>query len=110
MTPALLVLWAVLILTAKLEVVLPLTVACLVVVAAIPFAARRGMLSLPAYGGMAIGAAVIGFLLGHIAGVRQVRGTPLGVGISILFFLLIAAALGCLLSLFFYREPPSQDS
>lgn len=107
MTPSLLVLSAVLILNARLEIVLPLTVACLVVVAAIPSAARRGKLNLPAYGGMAIAAAVIGFLLGHVAGIHQVRGTPLGVGISILFFLLIAAALGCLLSLAFYRPPPS---
>jgi hypothetical protein len=95
----------VLVLTARLNVLIPLGVVCLAVVAAIPSAARRGKLNLRAYAGMMVGAAVIGFSLGHVSGLRQVRGTPLGVGISILFFLLVAAALGCLLSLFLYREP-----
>ncbi len=94
------------VLAARLGIIVPLVIASLVVAAAIPTAARRGKLSIPAYGGIAIGAAVVGFSLGHFAGVRQVRGTPLGVSISILFFLLIATVLGCLLSLFFYREPP----
>jgi len=106
MTPSLLVLSVILVLAARLEIVVPLTVACLVVVGAIPSAAWRGKLNPPAYGGMAIGAAAIGFSLGHVAGLRQIRGTAFGVGISILFFLLIAAAFGCVLSVFFYREPP----
>ncbi len=93
--------WAV-----RTGIVVPLTLASMAVVVAILFAARRGKLSIPAYGGAAIGAIVIGFALGHLAGLRQVRGTPLGVVISILFFLLMATALGCLLGLFLYREPP----
>ena len=41
---------------------------------------------------------------------RQVlRGTALwGILVSALFFLLISAAVGSLLGLFFYREPPEE--
>lgn len=105
MTPSALTLAAALLFAARWQILIPLAIACAAVVVAIPSAARRGKLSIPTYGGAAVGAVLIGFSLGHLAGVRQVRGTVLGAAISILFFLLIATALGCFLALFFYREP-----
>jgi fructose-specific phosphotransferase system IIC component len=87
-------------------IIIPLGVACLVLVFAIPFAARRGKLSVPIYALLALAVGVVAFGAGTLAGVRSVRGTPFGIVVSILFFLLVATAVGCFLSMLFYRQPP----
>jgi len=74
-------------------------------VGSIAVSALRGKLHIPGYVGLAFLAFAIAFILGRIAGARSVTGT-LGVSLSIAFFLLMAAALGCVLALFFYRQPP----
>src|SRR5262252_3158466 len=84
----------VLIFAAKLGIVIPLAVVCLFVIVLIPIGARRGKLSIPAFVYMALGAAVLALGAGKLAGVRGVRGTPAGVAVSVLFFLLVATAIG----------------
>jgi len=90
----------------QFPLVISLTVACAVVLVTIPICASRGKLHVPGYVGLAFLAFAIGLLLGRIAGTRAVAGTIAGVLLSIVFFLLIATALGSVLALFFYRHPP----
>ena len=90
---------------AKLSIVIPLAGVCLVVVGLIPMAAARGRLHVPGYVGMAILAFAVGLLLGKLAGFRRVAASPAGPILSIIFFLLIAVAIGSILALFFYRDP-----
>jgi hypothetical protein len=90
----------------KLPVVVPLFLGCFVVVVAVPWAAARGKLHVPGYVGLAFLAFALGLLLGRISGVRGVAGTPWGVFLSVVFFLLMATAMGSILALFFYRHPP----
>jgi hypothetical protein len=89
----------------RLSLVLPLLLACLALVVAIPSAARRGKLHVPGYMGLALLTFLIAMLVGHITGIRALNGTLAGVLLSILFFLLIAAAVGSALALFFFRNP-----
>lgn len=90
-------------------VVLPLAIACLVLVAVIPSAARRGKLNAPLYALLLFGVAFVAFITGRLSGEPSVRGTVLGVVISIIFFLLVATGVGCFFAILFYR-PPSEDS
>jgi lysylphosphatidylglycerol synthetase-like protein (DUF2156 family) len=68
--------------------------------------ARRGKLHIPGYVGLAFLAFAVALVLGRVAGARAVSGTHVGVVVSILYFLLIAVAVGSILALFFYRHPP----
>jgi hypothetical protein len=86
--------------------VVSLALACVFVVVLIPIYASRGKLHIPGYVGLAFLTFAIGLLFGKIAGSRAVTGTIGGVLLSVLFFLLIATALGSILALFFYRHPP----
>jgi len=58
------------------------------------------------YVGLTFLSFAIALFLGRVAGVRAISGTTVGVLLSIAFFLLIAAAVGCIVALFFYRHPP----
>lgn len=91
----------------RFGIAVPLSLGCLVLIVVIPSAARRGKLSVPIYALLAFATGAAAFVIGKIAGAESVRGTALGIVLSIIFFLLIAALLGCLLSLFFYRHHPS---
>jgi len=91
---------------ARLPVAVPLGLACLAIVVAIPFAAARAKLHLPGYVGLAFLTSALGLLFGRISGARAVTGTIAGFSLSILFFLLMATAVGSVLALFFYRHPP----
>jgi hypothetical protein len=95
--------------TPKFSVVIPLFIACLFVLVWIPMTSRRGRLGIPACVGIGLGAAVLALAMGKLSGIHRVTGTTLGVIVSALFFLLISAAVGCLLGLFFYREPPEAN-
>ncbi len=90
----------------NLPVIVPLLLACLGVLVAIPVAAARGKLHIPGYVGLAFLAFALGLLFGRISGARAVAGTIAGLSLSILFFLLMATAVGSVLALFFYRHPP----
>jgi lysylphosphatidylglycerol synthetase-like protein (DUF2156 family) len=90
----------------KLTVVLPLSVVCVAVIIVFSLAARRGRLHIPGYVGIAFLASFLALVCGHVSGSRGITATPAGVALSALFFLLVAAAAGAVLALFFYRDPP----
>ena len=90
----------------NLFVVVPLVLACLFVLVAMPAAARRGKLHVPGYAGLAFLGFALALLAGRISGARAVTGTLGGLLLSILFFLLMATAVGSVLAIFFYRHPP----
>jgi hypothetical protein len=94
------------IIMANLPVLVPLALGSLSILIAIPWAAARGRLHIPGYVGLAFLTFAIALLVGRVAGVRGITGTTAGVVLSVAFFLLIAAAVGCVLALFFYRHPP----
>jgi hypothetical protein len=85
---------------------LPLVLACLAVLVAIPAAAARGKLHVPGYAGLAFLGFALGLLAGRISGARSITGTVTGVCLSILCFLLMATAVGSVLAIFFYRHAP----
>jgi hypothetical protein len=91
---------------ANTRIVAPLIVACLVIVAVIPAAAARGKLHMSAYIGIAILAFGASLLFGEVSGMRRMAGSFAGVVLSIACFLSIAALVGSILALLFYREPP----
>jgi hypothetical protein len=67
----------------------------------------RGRLHVPDYVGVALGAFAAAFIFGRVSGTHGVRGTHLGEALSIVFFLLVAVAVGAVLALFFHRDPPT---
>lgn len=90
----------------NLRVILPLVLSSFAILIAIPWAAARGKLHIPGYVGLAFLTFAIALLLGRIAGAHAITGTTAGVLLSVAFFLLIAAAAGCVVALFFYRHLP----
>jgi hypothetical protein len=90
----------------NLRLIVPLSVACFAILILVPWAAARSRLHIPGYVGLAFLASILGFICGRISGFQGVAGTPWGVMMSLVFFLLIACAVGSVLALFFYRDPP----
>jgi hypothetical protein len=88
--------------------ILALAAACIVVALAVPYAASRGRLHTPGYVGLALASFVVAFIVGKISGAQGVRGRHSGEALSIVFFLLMAAALGSVLAIFFHRDPPQE--
>ena len=84
-------------------ILIPLSAACFAIVLLVPIRAFQGMLHMPAYCGFALLAFAFGLIVGKIAGM-QVPGSFLGVALSILFFLAMAACLGSILAIFVYRQ------
>jgi hypothetical protein len=93
------------VLAVNLGVIIPLALSCLVVGVVIPAAAWRGRMSVPFYALMLFAASFVAYGIGKLAGAQSVHGTALGVVISFVFFLLVAAAIGSFLGIFFYRQP-----
>jgi hypothetical protein len=85
-------------------ILVPLAIGCFVVALLGPIAAFRGVLHIPAFCGFALLFLVFGFVIGKLAGL-QIRGSLPGVCLSIIFFLTMAACLGSVLAIFFYRQP-----
>jgi hypothetical protein len=94
------------VIAANFRLVVPLSVACFAIIIVLPFAAARSRLHIPGYVGLAFLGFILGLVCGRISGVRGVSGTPTGVLLSLIFFLLIAVAIGSVLALFFFRDPP----
>ena len=90
---------------AKLLIVVPLVVACLLIVGLLPMAAARGKLHVPGYVGIALFAFAVSLIFGKLAGFSRVASSLAGQIFSIIFFLLIAVVAGSILALFFYRDP-----
>jgi len=83
-----------------------LMLVCFAVLLGLPVAARRGVLHIPGYIGLAMFTFVIALVFGRLAGVRKITGSPLGVFLSILFFVLISVSVGSVLAIIFFRPPP----
>ena len=83
-----------------------LIVVCSGVVVALAAGARKGMLHVPGYIGTAMFAFAVALVCGWLAGVQRISGSPLGVILSVLFFLLISISVGSVLAIFFFQPPP----
>jgi hypothetical protein len=84
-------------------ILIPLVAACFAIVLLVPIGAFQGMLHIPAYCGLALLAFAFGLIVGKVAG-TQIPGSFLGVALSIVFFLAMAASLGSILAIFVYRQ------
>lgn len=98
------------VLAVNLGVIIPLALSCLVVGVVIPAAAWRGRMSVPFYALMLFAASFVAYGIGKLAGAQSVHGTALGIVISFIFFLLVAAAVGSFLGIFFYRQPTDESA
>ena len=94
------------VIAANFRLVVPLSVACFAIIIVLPFAAARSRLHIPGYVGLAFLGFILGLVCGRISGVRGVSGTPTGFLLSLIFFFLISVAIGSVLALFVYRDPP----
>ena len=98
-------LWAV-----NFGVVVPLALSCLVLVAVIPSAASRGRLNVPVYALILFASAIVAFIVSKLAGAESIHGTAVGIVLSFIFFLLVAAAVGSFFGIFFYRQPTDDSA
>lgn len=78
---------------------------CLAVALGVAASARKRLLHIPGYIGMALFAFVASLACGRLAGLQGIRGSPLGVILSILCFLLLSVSAGSVLAIFFFRPP-----
>jgi hypothetical protein len=90
----------------NLELVVPLALSCLAIMVIIPISAARGRLHIPGWIGFALFSFVLSYTCARISGVHSFIAKPTGVFFSILCFLFLAAALGSVIALFFYKDPP----
>src|ERR1700730_5800960 len=85
-------------------IVISLILVCLAILIAIPFAASQGWLHIPGYAGTAILSFGMALVFGWLG--PPGRGTrAVGTFVGVVFFLLMAAAVGSVLALLFYRSP-----
>jgi hypothetical protein len=89
----------------NLELVVPLALSCFAIMVIIPISAARGRLHIPGWIGFALFSFVLSYTCARISGVHSFVGKPTGVFFSIACFLFLAAALGSVIALFFYKEP-----
>ena len=88
------------------ELVIPLALSCLSIMIILPISAARSRLHIPGWIGFALFSFVLSYTCARISGVHAYVGRTTGVFFSIACFLLLAAALGSVIALFFYRDPP----
>jgi hypothetical protein len=90
----------------NLELVIPLALSCFAIMVILPISAARGRLHIPGWVGFALFSFVLSYTCARISGVHGMVAHPTGVAFSIACFLFLAAALGSILALFFYKDPP----
>jgi hypothetical protein len=90
----------------NLEIVVPLALSCLAIMVILPISAARSHLHIPGWVGFALFSFVLSYTCARISGVHGFVGRPTGVFFSIACFLFLSAALGSVLALFFYKDPP----
>jgi len=90
----------------NLEIVIPLALSCLAIMVILPISAARSRLHIPGWVGFALFSFVLSYTCARISGVHSFVGRPTGVFFSIACFLFLAAALGSVLAIFFYKDPP----
>jgi hypothetical protein len=82
-----------------------LTLVCVAILIAIPSAASQGRLHIPGYAGIAILSFGMAMVFGWLARPGRVTGVISGTLLAVVFFLLMAAGVGSVLALLFYRSP-----
>jgi len=90
----------------NLELVIPLALSCLAIMIILPISAARSRLHIPGWVGFALFSFVLSYTCARISAVHSFVGHPTGVFFSIACFLFLAAALGSVIALFFYKDPP----
>ncbi|HUE44455.1 MAG TPA: hypothetical protein VMP12_12850 [Candidatus Sulfotelmatobacter sp.] len=90
----------------NLELVIPLVLSCLAIMVILPISAARSRLHIPGWVGFALFSFVLSYTCARISSVHSFVARPTGVFFSILCFLFLAAALGSVIALFFYKDPP----
>ena len=90
----------------NLELVIPLALSCLAIMVILPVSAARSRLHIPGWVGFALFSFVLSYTCARISGVHGFIGRPTGVFFSMACFLFLAAALGSVIALFFYKDPP----
>ena len=90
----------------NLALVIPLALSCLAIMVILPISAARSRLHIPGWVGFALFSFVLSYTCARISGVHGYVGRTTGVFFSILCFLFLATALGSVIALFFYRDPP----
>jgi hypothetical protein len=88
------------------ELVIPLALSCLAIMIILPISAARSRLHIPGWIGFALFSFVLSYTCARISGLHSYVGRPIGIGFSIACFLFLSAALGAVLALFFYKDPP----
>jgi hypothetical protein len=90
----------------NLQIVIPLALSCLAIMIILPVAAARSRLHIPGWVGFALFSFVLSYTCARISGVHGYVGRTTGVFFAIACFLFLAAALGSVIALFFYKDPP----
>jgi hypothetical protein len=90
----------------NLQLVIPLALSCLAIMIILPISAARSRLHIPGWIGFALFSFVLSYTCARISGVHSYVGRPAGVAFSIACFLFLSAALGSVIALFFYKDPP----
>ncbi len=90
----------------NLELVIPLALSCLAIMVILPISAARSRLHIPGWVGFALFSFVLSYTCARISGLHSYVGRPSGIGFSIACFLFLSAALGSVIALFFYKDPP----
>ena len=90
----------------NLELVIPLALSCFAIMVILPISAARSRLHIPGWVGFALFSFVLSYTCARISGVHGIVSKPTGVFFSIMCFLFLSSALGSILALFFYKDPP----
>lgn len=90
----------------NLQLVIPLALSCLAIMIILPISSARGRLHIPGWIGFALFSFVFSYTCARISAVHGIVAHPAGVAFSIACFLFLSAALGSILALFFYKDPP----
>jgi hypothetical protein len=90
----------------NLELVIPLALSSLAIMITLPISAARSRLHIPGWVGLALFSFVLSYTCARISGVHGIVGHRTGVLLAIMCFLFLAAALGSVIALFFYKDPP----
>jgi hypothetical protein len=90
----------------NLELVIPLALSSLAIMIILPISAARSRLHIPGWVGLALFSFVLSYTCARVSGIHGIVGRRTGVLLAIMCFLFLSAALGSVIALFFYKDPP----
>ena len=88
------------------ELIIPLALSCLAIMIILPISAACSHLHIPGWVGFALFSFVLSYTCARVSGVHGIVAHRTGVILSIMCFLFLATALGSVIALFFYKDPP----